>query len=159
LRLLDTLNVHTVNGYDVRRQVVALVANHLKPSAFFKDRERVTDGAFRRLAAKCDLELLYLVAKADALARGPASGSESEEWFIERARGLGVEHAPPKPILMGRHLIELGVESGPPMGQILKAVYELQLDGKVNTLEEAIKVARELLVHDMANQMAGKPPA
>jgi tRNA nucleotidyltransferase (CCA-adding enzyme) len=145
LRVLDTLNVHTINGYDVRSQVVALVANHLKPSAFFKDRERVTDGAFRRLAAKCDLELLYLVAKADALARGPASGSESEDWFIERARGLGVEHAPPKPILMGRHLIELGVEPGPQMGQLLKAVYELQLDGKVSSLEEAMETAGELL--------------
>jgi len=145
LRVLDTLNIHTINGYDVRSQVIALVANHLKPSQFFKERERITDGAFRRLAAKCDLELLYLVAKADALARGAASGSESEEWFVERARSLGVEHEPPKPLLLGRHLIELGVEPGPQMGQVLKAVYELQLDGRVNNLEEALNAARDFL--------------
>ena len=38
---------------------------------------------------------------------------------------------------MGRHLIELGVTPGPRMGEILKAVYEQQLDGAVTTLEEA----------------------
>lgn len=144
-RVLDRLNVYTINGYDARHQVLALVAHHLKPAQFYKDRERVTDGAFRRLAARCDLELLYLVAKADALARGPASSSEAEEWFIERARRLGVEHAPPKPILMGRHLLQLGMKPGPEMGRLLRAVYELQLDGKVTTLDEALRVARQWL--------------
>jgi tRNA nucleotidyltransferase (CCA-adding enzyme) len=145
LRVLDALNVYTINGYDVRNQVVELVTNHLKPSHFYKDRDRVGDGAFRRLARKCDLELLYLVSKADALARGPASESTSQEWFIERARALAVEHAPPKPILMGRHLIELGLEPGPRMGKILQAVYEMQLDGTVTTVEEATEMAREMM--------------
>ncbi|MBI3949229.1 MAG: CCA tRNA nucleotidyltransferase [Acidobacteria bacterium] len=145
LRVLDALNVHTINGYDVRGQVVELVANHLKPSHFYHDCDRISDGAFRRLARKCDLELLYLVSKADALARGPASESEAHEWFIERARALAVEHAPPKPILMGRHLIQLGMEPGPRMGQILQAVYEMQLDGKVTNLEEALQAAQALM--------------
>lgn len=144
-RVLDRLNVHTINGYDVRGQVLALVGNHLKPGQFYRHREQVTDGAFRRLAAKCDLELLYLVAKADALARGPVSNSEAEEWFIARARELGVEHAPPRPLLLGRHLLELGMKPGPEMGRILRAVYEMQLDGRITTLEEAIRAARELL--------------
>ena len=65
------------------------------------------------------------------------------DWFIERARSLGVEHKPPAPILLGRHLIALGVSPGPRMGEILRAVYELQLDGVVNTVEEAQARARE----------------
>jgi tRNA nucleotidyltransferase (CCA-adding enzyme) len=145
LRVLDALNVHTINGYDVREQVVALVTNHLKPSHFYKERNRVSDGAFRRLARRCDLELLYLVSKADALARGPASESVSQEWFIERARLLGVEHEPPKPILMGRHLLQIGLPPGPQMGKILKAVYERQLDGEVTTLEAALEAVQEIL--------------
>lgn len=144
-RVLDRLNIHTINGYDVRGQVLALVAHHLKPAQFYKNRERITDGAFRRLAARCDLELLYLVAKADALGRGPVSTAEAEEWFIARARQLGVEHAPPRPLLLGRHLLQLGMAPGPEMGRILRAVYELQLDGKVTTLEEALQAARDLL--------------
>jgi len=63
------------------------------------------------------------------------------DWFIERARSLGVEHKPPAPILLGRHLIEMGVQPGPRMGEILRAVYELQLDGVVNDLEDARREA------------------
>ena len=50
-------------------------------------------------------------------------------WFLERARALGVEHEAPKPILLGRHLLDLGVAPGPRMGLILKEIYERQLDG------------------------------
>ena len=67
------------------------------------------------------------------------------DWFLERARALGVEHAPPAPILMGRHLLALGVPPGPGVGSILKQVYERQLDGGITTLEEATDAARALL--------------
>ena len=67
------------------------------------------------------------------------------DWFIERARALGVEHKPPAPILLGRHLIELGVAPGPRMGAILRAVYELQLDGTVATLDDATREAKPFL--------------
>jgi tRNA nucleotidyltransferase (CCA-adding enzyme) len=58
---------------------------------------------------------------------------------------LGVEHRPPGPILLGRHLIELGMRPGPAMGEILKTVYEQQLDGKVRDLAGAIDAARTLM--------------
>jgi tRNA nucleotidyltransferase (CCA-adding enzyme) len=67
------------------------------------------------------------------------------DWFLERARALGVEHKPPPPILMGRHLLDVGVEPGPRMGEILKAVYERQLDGAVTDLESALEEARSVL--------------
>ena len=60
------------------------------------------------------------------------------DWFLERARALGVEHRPPEPILLGRHLLALGLKPGPRVGEILKAVYEQQMDGAVTTLDEAI---------------------
>jgi tRNA nucleotidyltransferase (CCA-adding enzyme) len=58
------LNIYTLDGYDVRGQVVAIVRDHLKPGEFYKKRDEVGDGAFRRLARKCELDLLYRVAKA-----------------------------------------------------------------------------------------------
>ena len=67
------------------------------------------------------------------------------DWFLDRARALGVQHAPPAPLLMGRHLLDLGVRPGPGMGEILKQVYERQLDGEVQTLEDAIAEARRLI--------------
>ena len=143
LRLLDRLNIHTIDGFDVREQVVGLVANHLKPGMFFKA-GNVGDGAFRRLAQKVDLELLARVARADCLGRTGGFDCSAMDWFLERARALGVEHQPPPPLLLGRHLLALGLQPGPRVGEILKQVYERQLDGDITTVEEAIEAARPL---------------
>jgi tRNA nucleotidyltransferase (CCA-adding enzyme) len=142
-RLLDRLDVHSLDGFDVRGQVLALVAEHLRPMAFYKARDTVRDGAFRRLAAKVDLELLVRFARADCRGRTAPFDCGGIEWFYDRARSLGVEHAAPAPLLMGRHLIALGVAPGPRMGEILRAIYERQLDGEITTLEDAIAAARE----------------
>jgi tRNA nucleotidyltransferase (CCA-adding enzyme) len=143
---LDRLNMHSIDGYDVRKQVLGIVAYHLNPGMWFKTKDKVGDGAFRRLAQKVDLELLARLAKSDCLGREPGHfNCEAMDWFLERARSLGVEHRGPVPILLGRHLIELGVKPGPRMGEVLKAVFEAQLDGKVTTLEEAIALGRTLI--------------
>jgi tRNA nucleotidyltransferase (CCA-adding enzyme) len=143
---LDRLKVHTLDGYDVREQVIALVGVHLSPSHLYKNRDNVGDGAFRRLARKCEPELLYRVSRADCLGRAPGVfKTDAQEWFIEHVRALGVEEKPPSPLLMGRHLLEMGLQPGPEVGRITKAVYELQLDGKVSDLEQARRAAREML--------------
>ncbi len=141
---LDRLNIHTVDGYDVRGQVLGLVAHHLKPGMWHAA-PKVGDGAFRRLARKVDLELLARLARADCEGRTGKFDCSAMDWFLERARSLGVEHAPPAPILMGRHVLDLGVPPGPGVGSILKQVYERQLDGGITTLEEATAAARALL--------------
>ncbi|MBX3289907.1 MAG: HD domain-containing protein [Acidobacteria bacterium] len=154
LSLLDTLGISTLNGFDVREQVVQLVRFHLKPGEFYKNEEKspVGDGAFRRVARKVEPDLLYRVAKADSLGRYPDSdrskmvfGSEAQEWFIERVRELNIEKKAPEPILMGRHLIELGLKPGPDFKRILDAVYEMQLDGKIVDIESAITESRKLM--------------
>ncbi|MGH9798355.1 MAG: hypothetical protein ACRD5D_09400, partial [Candidatus Polarisedimenticolia bacterium] len=136
---------HTLHGYDLKDQVVQLVAHHLTPSHYYKNRANVGDGAFRRLARRLEPELLYRVSRADCLGRTGEFSTDAQEWFIGRVRSLGVEQAPPKPILLGRHLLEMGVAAGPEMGRLLKAVYELQLDGRVADLETARAEARRLL--------------
>ena len=149
---LDRINVHTIDGYNVRAQVIALVREHLKPGEFYKKRDEISEGAFRRLARRCEPDLLYRVAKADSLGRNAEwvprekwYGSEAQEWFIERSRELQVEQRPPDPLLLGRHLLELGIEPGPRMGEITRAVYEMQLDGRVRNLDEAIAEARKII--------------
>lgn len=144
--ILDRLNVHTLDNFDVRAQVLGITAEHLRPSAFHKQKDTVSDGAFRRLAQKVDMELLVRFARADCHGRTGAFDCSAMDWFIARARSLGVEHKPPAPILLGRHLIALGVTPGPRMGEILRAVYELQLDGVVTTLEEAQARAQQLTI-------------
>lgn len=144
LRLLDRLNVHTIDGFDVRGQVAGLVAQHLKPGMFYKA-DQVGDGAFRRLAQKVDLELLARLARADCLGRTGGFDCSAMDWFLDRARALGVEHQPPRPLLLGRHLLALGLPPGPRVGEILKYVYEKQLDGEITTVEEGIEEARRFI--------------
>lgn len=152
LAFLDRLKIFTLDGYDVREQTVALVREHLKPGEFYRKQAEVTDGAFRRLARRCELELLYRVAKADSLGRNAPwvprekwFDAEPQEWFIARVRELSVGHKPPEPILLGRHLLEMGLKPSPLVGEIQRAVYEMQLDNRVRTLEEAREAARRLV--------------
>jgi tRNA nucleotidyltransferase (CCA-adding enzyme) len=143
---LDRLNIHSIDGKDVRGQVLGLVAHHLKPGMLYKVREELTDGAFRRLAQKVNLELLARVAKSDCLGRLPGTfDCSAMDWFLERARELGVDRSPPKPLLLGRHLLELGMTPGRDMGALLRQIYEKQLDGEIKTTEEGITLASKIL--------------
>ena len=145
LTCLDRLNVHSLDGFDARHHVVGLVAYHLAPGMWHKAATPVGDGAFRRLAQRVDLELLARLARADCQGRTGTFDCSAMDWFVERARALGVEHRPPEPLLKGRHVLLMGLEPGPPVGRIVKAVYERQLDGSVATLDDAIAAAREIL--------------
>ncbi len=154
--LLERLNIHTLDGYDVRGQTLALVHYHLKPGEFYNQRQEIGEGAFRRLARKCELELLYRVARADTLGRNAPWVSREkwydavpQEWFIARARELAVEEKAPANILLGRHLLEMGVKPSPLVGRIVDAVYEMQLDGRVRSLEEAKEAARRLIADEL----------
>lgn len=155
IAFLDRLGIYTLLGFDVRGQVIQLVRYHLKPGEFYKSEQKgnpVGDGAFRRLARKVEPDLLYRVAKADSLGRYPDGdrskmifGSEAQEWFIEKVRKLQIEKKAPDPILMGRHLIEIGLKPGPHFKQILDAVYEMQLDGTVVDLDQSVARAKVLI--------------
>jgi tRNA nucleotidyltransferase (CCA-adding enzyme) len=145
ISVLDRLNLNAIDGIDVRREVLAITAHHLKPGAWYKVRDEIGDGAFRRLALKLNLEWLARVAKSDCLGRSGPFDCTAMDWFVDKARRLGVEHQPPKPLLLGRHLIDLGVAPGPAMGVLLKQIYERQLDGEISTTEEGIQAARDLI--------------
>ena len=137
--LLDRLNIQTMSGFDVRHHVLGIVAHHLKPLMFVKSVTPVGEGAYRRLAQKVDLELLARAAFSDCLGRTGNFDCSGIEMFLARARSLGVEHSPPDPIVKGRHLLALGIEPGPRMGEILRAIYEQQLDGGVTSVEEGLR--------------------
>jgi len=145
LAWLDRLNLHTIDGFDVRHHVVGLVAYHLAPGMWHKSSSPVGDGAFRRLAQKVDLELLARFARADCTGRAGEFDCSAMDWFLERARSLGVEHRPPAPILFGRHVLAMGFAPGPAVGRIVKAVYERQLDGAVTDLDSALAEARTFI--------------
>ena len=121
------------------KEVPPLVRLHMRPFAMWRDKS--SDGAIRRLAAKVvRIDRLIRVAAADDAGRPPfPSEPEPLKWLAEQAERLRVADSAPKPIVQGRDLIALGMKPGVEFGRILKAAYEAQLDGKFTDIKGGIK--------------------
>ena len=120
----------------VRERVTPLVMNHLAHL------QTINDRFVRRLARRLEPEMiegLLVVITADQFGRPPKPRelAESVHELRSRAAALKVQSNAPKPILLGRHLIELGLAPGPQFGEILDAAYEAQLDGRLSSLADA----------------------
>ncbi len=92
------------------------------------------DGDYRRLSlAAGGLDMLARIHQA----RTPCP--DARRHFVEKAKALGIFYAPPKPILLGRHLTAAGFPlKGAQMGQFLQKAFASQLDGAFSTQEEAL---------------------
>jgi tRNA nucleotidyltransferase (CCA-adding enzyme) len=122
------------------QRIIPLVRNHLFHL------ETVSDRAIRRLARRLapeSIEGLCLVMTADSMGRPPrpAAVPENVKTLLARAHELEVRQKPPPPILLGRHLLEMGMTPGPRMGAILDKAYEAQLEGAFGGLEGALEWA------------------
>jgi tRNA nucleotidyltransferase (CCA-adding enzyme) len=126
----------------IAERVLPLVQNHLFHL------ETISDRAVRRLARRLapeSIESLCLVMTADSMGRPPrpAEVPENVKTLLARAYELEVRQKPPPPILLGRHLLPLGVPAGPQLGSILDKAYEAQLEGVFADLEGALRWAGE----------------
>lgn len=109
--------------------VRTLVENHMQPILFYRAKDSIKDGAFRRLALKVDLDELALLSLCDRLGRkGVDKESELTEWrwFVDKYKSMVCK---PSPIITGKLLISLGYSPGPMIGKIIKDCFEKQLDG------------------------------
>lgn len=134
-------------------RVAKLVGNHLAPMTLYQRRGEISDSAIRRLAKRIEpatIEELAVLSRADNFGctspKALARKSPEVDWLLERAKALDVDQEAPKPILMGRHLIASGMmRAGPEMGDILRRVFDLQMEGKITNLSEAMAAARSLV--------------
>ena len=131
---------------DLIEEVLPLVQDHMAPYEFFK---KAGHAAVRRLARRVGrIDRLVRVATADKAGRPPVPWEATipeGEWLLRKAQELEVESQVPKPIMLGRHLIELGMSPGPEMGNILKQAFEAQLDGDFADVEGGMAWLRERL--------------
>ena len=107
--------------------------------------KEVKDSVFRRLSTKVNVKLLALVCKADVLGRGGEVDSLCVDWFNERIASLNFVDNQVKPILLGRHLIELGMKPSKDFGTILADVFEQQLEGTITDLQGALSYIKNKL--------------
>lgn len=123
------------NQRDLIDQIVPLIIEHLQPSLLFK--AEAGAAAIRRLAQRVGrIDRLVRVARADHLGRATKSKKFPEgEWLLEHAGRLDVKEGAPKPLMQGRHLIELGLRPGPHFKMILDECLEAQIQGHFASVE------------------------
>ena len=137
-RFLEALGIFTLEGYDVRKNAIVLAGERKRPRDWYLQRETIEDREFRYLSARIEPRLVYYLAKA----RGD---EEAAAWFLGKMEELGVADGPPEPVLMGRHLLEMGMEPGKRVGEILQTIYARQLAGDIVTFEQAQDAARLMM--------------
>jgi tRNA nucleotidyltransferase (CCA-adding enzyme) len=120
----------------VIERVLPLVRNHMAHL------QTISDRAVRRLAKRLEPETipsLCTVMTADAMGRPPKAPAAPPmvSALLAKAAELQVQARAPQPILMGRHLLDLGMQPGPEFGEILEAAFEAQLEGKFMDLPQA----------------------
>jgi len=127
-------------------KVKILVKEHLRPVQLYNTRNSINSGAIRRLAIRVNIPELVLLAKADYFGRSLSqidrSCFEAGNWLLLKAERMNVHKFSPRPFLMGRHLLALGMKPGPKMGQILKYAFEKQLNGELKKEKDAISWAK-----------------
>jgi hypothetical protein len=122
------------------KEITTLVAEHMTHIA------EMGIGGVRRLINRLgegstDLKMLSMVVEADLSGRPPLIGKcpDCFEWFFE------VEKEQPKtqvgkiaPIITGAILMENGFTEGVELGKVFKKLYELQLDGRFEDIENGL---------------------
>ncbi|MBI2462873.1 MAG: CCA tRNA nucleotidyltransferase [Candidatus Spechtbacteria bacterium] len=134
-------------GREIEARVLPLIADHLFPAQHGLE---VSDAAIRRLAQRlvqATIAELVMVSEADVLGRAVPNREFAEGTaLLEQAKTLAVGSGKTEPLLMGRHLIsELGMKPNRQFSEILRAVFEAQLEGRVATIEQALDMAREIM--------------
>jgi poly(A) polymerase len=121
------------------RRVAWLVRHHM----LLMNADRMREAKLKRLFAEDGFEELAELYRADCLASGGTD--QAYEALMARYRALSAEEVRPAPLLTGRDLIRMGLAPGPIFGEILRDVYDAQLEARVATKDEALARARQVL--------------
>ncbi len=120
-------------------RVVALCLYHLTHMDFAGSPRHVRRLALTLSSSGETIAMLCRLVEADNSGRPPLPKRLPDRMkHIElMAKELNLRSAAPQPVLLGRHLMDMGFEPGPQMGKILKSAFEAQLDGRFETLQSA----------------------
>ena len=97
----------------------------------------------RRLARDlypATIEQWAVVAYADQSSRPPkpVGMHKNAQAIVDMAEEMSIEFNPPEHIMLGRHLIDIGMKPGKEFGVILSSAYEAQLDGEFSDTESGL---------------------
>ncbi len=127
---------------DTTEQVVDLVKNHLR----FIHVQEMRDSTLKRFLRKENFDEHLELHRLDCLA---SHGNLSQYDFCrEKQKDFSQEQMRPEPLIKGQDLIDLGLEPGPVFSEILGAVEDLQLEGRLTSKEESLDWVRGKYLED-----------
>ena len=123
-------------------RIVQLVRDHLK----FKDLPRMKPSTLKRFLRQEGFEEHLELHRLDCL--GSHRNLDNWKYAVDMLAKLGPDEIRPPRLISGEDLIAMGFEPGPRFKDILTAVEDAQLDGSINTKQEA----RQLVVQRYGNR-------
>jgi poly(A) polymerase len=118
---------------DETKQILALVDNHMR----FGDVEHMKDSTFKKFIRLPRFDQHLELHRLDC--ESSHRSLRLYHYTREKMAQLPPESMRPKPLIGGDDLIALGYEPGPLFKEILGAVEDLQLDGRLHTKDEGVR--------------------
>jgi poly(A) polymerase len=118
-------------------QILALVENHMR----FADAARMKTSTLKRFFRLEDFEQHLALHRMDCM----AGSGNLEHWEFVRERWMAMpeETVRPPALITGRELIAAGYKPGAEFKQMLRAVEDAQLEGTIETAEEALLMVKD----------------
>jgi poly(A) polymerase len=121
---------------DETKQIVALVENHMR----FGDVERMKPSTFKKFIRLPGFEQHLELHRLDC--ESSHRNLQLYNFTRQKMNSLPPEEVRPKPLVTGEDLISAGYSPGPQFKEILAAVEDAQLDGKLQSKQEAMHLVR-----------------
>ena len=118
-------------------QILALVANHMR----FADVQRMKESTFKKFMRMPRFEEHLELHRIDC--QSSHGDLTSYNFTREKMASLPPEAVRPDPLISGHDLIAAGYSPGPRFTEILGAVEDGQLEGRLRSREEAMQFVRE----------------
>jgi poly(A) polymerase len=130
---------------DDTEQIIALVANHMR----FADVQRMKDSTFKKFVRLPQFDEHLALHRIDCL--GSHRNLGLWEFVREKLESMPPEQIRPEPLISGNDLIAAGYQPGPRFKEILSAVEDGQLEGKLQSREEALAFVRREFPAELTN--------
>lgn len=121
---------------DETAQIMSLVANHLR----FADVKNMKESTFKRFIRLPNFDEHLELHRIDCL--GSHGMLDLYHYTREKMAQLPPEQVRPQPFITGYDLLAAGYAQGPLFTEILRAVEDAQLEGRVQTKEQAMEFVR-----------------
>jgi poly(A) polymerase len=138
-RMTGEISLRLKLSNEERERAVWLVEKH----QFLADAARMRPSKLKVTLNHPGARELIDLHRADALAAGRPL--DHVEFCADLLRRWTAADLDPPPLLTGHDLAALGLEPGPQYKRLLDAVREAQLDGEVQTKDDALALVRRLL--------------